>query len=59
MTDCRIVSLRPLLAGQRPSIPAVATGRPRLHFSLLRDFQRVVDLDPEVPNGAFKLRVAE
>lgn len=35
------------MAGQRPSSPAVATNPARLHLSLLRDFQRVVELDPE------------
>jgi hypothetical protein len=34
--------------GQRPSFPAVATGTARLQLSLLRDLQRVVDLDAEV-----------
>jgi hypothetical protein len=43
--------------GKRPSGSAVATSPRRLHLSLLRDLQRVVDLDPEVSHCAFQLRV--
>jgi hypothetical protein len=43
------------LAGQRPSCMAVATSRPRLHLGLLCDLQRIVDLDAEIPDGAFEL----
>ena len=46
-------------AGLRPSGPAVATSSARLHLSLLRDLQRVVDLDPEVSDGALKFAMAE
>src|SRR5450631_1044476 len=46
------------LAGLRPSSPTVATSPARLHFSLLRDLQRVVDLDPEVSDCAFQLGVS-
>src|ERR1022692_1211601 len=45
-------TLRLQLAGQRPSIPAVATNWARLHLSLLRDLQRVIDLDAKVSDGA-------
>jgi hypothetical protein len=31
----------------------------KLDFSLLRDLQRVVDLDPKVSDGAFEFGVAE
>jgi hypothetical protein len=31
----------------------------RLHLSLLRDLQRVVDLDSEVSDGALKFAMAE
>ena len=31
----------------------------RLHLSLLRDLKRVVDLDPEVSDSAFKFGVPE
>jgi len=37
-------------------------GRPRslgLEFDLLRDLERIVDLDTEIPNCALKLRMAE
>jgi hypothetical protein len=43
---------RLLLAGLRPSGSAVATSPARLHLSLLRDLQRVVDLDAKVSDGA-------
>jgi hypothetical protein len=48
-----------LVAGQRPSIPAAATSLVGLCLRLLGDLQSVVDLNPKIPNGAFKLRVAE
>ena len=35
------------------------TGLTELHFCLLRDLQSIVDLDPEVPDRAFELRVPE
>lgn len=38
--------------------PTVICPRP-LHVRLLGDLQRVVDLDPEVADGAFELGVAE
>lgn len=50
---------RRLMAGRRPSSPTVATSPARLHFSLLRDLQRVVDLDPEVSDCAFQLGVSK
>ena len=49
----------PLLAGQQPSFPAVATGTARLHLSLLRDLQRVVDLDAEVSDNTLKFAVTQ
>src|ERR1700687_2267177 len=49
----------PLLAGLRPSGPAVATSSTRLHLSLLRDLQRVVDLDSEVSDGALQFAMAK
>ena len=33
------------------------TGLTGLHFCLLRDLQSIVDVDPEIPDRAFKLRV--
>src|SRR5438105_5813377 len=39
--------------------PTVATSRARLHLSLLRDLQCVVNLDPKVSDGAFEFGVAE
>jgi hypothetical protein len=41
-----------VVAGLRPSGSAVATSPARLHLSLLRDLQRVVDLDAKVSDGA-------
>ena len=43
---------RLLLAGLRPSGAAIATSPVRLHLSLLRDLQRVVDVDTKVSDGA-------
>jgi hypothetical protein len=40
------------LAGLRPSGSAVVTSPARLHLSLFRDLQRVVDLDAKVSDGA-------
>ena len=48
-----------LIAGQRPSNSAAATSLVRLHLSLLGDFQRVVDLNPKVADGALDLRVTQ
>src|SRR6266851_2077125 len=50
---------RLVLAGLRPSGPAVATSSTRLHLSLLRDLQRVVDLDSEVSDGALQFAMAK
>jgi hypothetical protein len=48
-----------LLAGLRPSGSAVATCLAGLHLSLLGDLQRVVNLDSEVSDRAFKFAVTE
>ena len=48
-----------LLAGKRPSNPAVATGTTRLDLGLLGDLQGIVNLDAEIPDGTFELRVPE
>ena len=45
--------------GVRPSSPAVATNPAGLHLSLLGDLERVVDLDPEVSDGALKFAVTK
>jgi hypothetical protein len=50
---------RQQLTGLRPSSPAVAASPVRLHLSLFRDLQRIVDLDPEVSDGAFEFAVTE
>src|SRR4029453_2973616 len=50
---------RQLLAGTRPSNPAVATGVTRLDLGLLGDFQGIVNLNAEIPDGALELRVPE
>src|SRR5947207_7854642 len=47
------------LAGLRPSCPAAATSTTRLHFRLLGNLQRIVDLDPEVSDRAFQFAVTE
>jgi len=47
------------LAGKRPSNPAVATGTTRLDLGLLGDFQGIVNLDPEISDGAFEFLVPE
>ena len=39
--------------------PTIAIQPCGLHLSLLRDLQRVIDLDPEVSDGALKFRMAE
>jgi hypothetical protein len=44
---------------QRSSSSAVATALIDLHLSLLRNLQSIVDLGPEIPDGAFKLGVPE
>jgi hypothetical protein len=49
----------PFVAGQRPSSPAVADQLARLHLGLLGDLQRIVKLDPEIPDGAFEFGMAE
>jgi hypothetical protein len=43
---------RLLVAGLRPSGSAVAASPARLHLSLLRDLQRVIDLDAKVSDRA-------
>ena len=43
----------------RPSRSAVATSRSRSHVCLLGDFKSIVDLDSEIPDGAFKFCVTE
>lgn len=50
---------RTRLASQRPSSFVIATSRRGPHLSLLGELQRVVDLDPKVPDGPFELRVPE
>lgn len=35
------------------------TGRLGLHLGLFRDFQSIVNLDPEIPDRAFKLCMAQ
>src|SRR5512144_1060238 len=50
-------SERPRLAGQRPSVRWSRTSVARLHLSLLGEFERVVDLDTQVADSAFKLGV--
>lgn len=52
-------SERLLLAGTRPSKPAVATGATRLDLGLLGDFQGIVNLNAEIPDGALNLGVAK
>jgi hypothetical protein len=59
MTAIGEKTVRPLLAGQRPSNPAVATLLANLQLRLLGDLQSIVDLDTEVPDGTFELRVPE
>ena len=50
---------RRFMAGLRPSGSAVATSVAGLHFSLLGDLQRVVNLDAEVSDRAFEFAVTE
>ena len=45
MTAMEAHGLRPVLAGLRPSRSAVATSPATLHLSLLRDLERVVNVD--------------
>src|SRR5205823_13177822 len=45
--------------GLRPPSPAIATNPAGLYLSLLGDLQRVVDLDPEVSDGALKFAVTK
>ena len=40
--------------GQRPSRLAVATSPARLHLGLFGDLQRIVNLDPELPDGPLR-----
>jgi hypothetical protein len=47
------------MTGQRPSNPAAATSLAGLHLGVLSDLQRIVDLDAEIPDGTFKLRMSE
>ena len=53
------VGQRQLIAGQRPSGPAVAAGPVKLHFRLLCHFQSIVDLDTEVTHSALQFGVPE
>ena len=46
-------------AGPRPSDRAVAARLPKPHLGLLSDLQGVVNFDPQIPDRAFKLGVAE
>jgi hypothetical protein len=48
------VSQRLELAGLRPPRLAVATSPARLHLGLFGDLQRIVNLDPEPPDGALR-----
>ena len=50
--DLNSASKQPVVAGQGPWSPAVATRPARLHLSLLRDDQRVYGLDAKVSDGA-------
>lgn len=49
---------RPLIEDKRPRRGRAARLW-RSDFDLLRDAERVVDLDAEVPDGAFEFRVPE
>ena len=49
---------RLLLAGKRPVVGGVP-GMTASDFGLLSNFESVVNLDAEIPHGAFELRVAE
>ena len=57
MTAMERNELRPKMAGQRPSSWAAATSTARLNLGLLGDLQCIVNLDAEIPDGAFELRV--
>ncbi len=59
MRALRIMRKRLLLAGPRPSNPAIATPFASLYLRLLSDLQRIVDLDPEIPDRALEFGVAE
>jgi len=41
-------------AGQRPSISTAAASMAGLHLGLLSDLQRVVNFDPQLPDGALE-----
>jgi hypothetical protein len=58
-TEPTATARHPDSTGQRPSSPAVATSTAELHLSLLSDLQRIVNLDAEIPDGAFQLCVSE
>ena len=47
------------LAGQRPSSSAAAASLAGLHLRLLGNLQCIVNFDPQIPDGAFELRVSE
>ena len=49
----------PLLAGLRPPGEAAAASPVHLHLGLLGDLQRVINLDSQIPDRAFELRVSE
>jgi hypothetical protein len=53
-----LCSDRPLL-GLRPSKSPAATSLQRLNLRLLGHFQSVVDLDAEIPDGAFEFGVSK
>jgi hypothetical protein len=61
MTDLALEgdAQRLVMAGLRPSSSAVATSTTELHLGLLGDLQCIVDLDSEIPNGAFEFGMAE
>lgn len=40
-------------------VPSVRPTLPLLDFSLLRYFQRIIDLDPKISNRALQLGMAE
>jgi hypothetical protein len=48
-----------LTAGQRPPSPPVVPSLARLHLCLLRHFQCVVHLDPEITHRTLKFGVPE
>ena len=52
-------AVRPLPAGLRPSRTAAATNLEGRHLSLLRDLQSIVDLGPEIADGALQFAMAK